>query len=70
VCVPTPTTAEGALDDSYLRAAFGNIRKHAASPKPIIVNKSTVPVGTGDLAGRIVEGDDNHVVSNPEFLSE
>jgi UDPglucose 6-dehydrogenase len=28
VCVPTPTTAEGSLDDSYLRSAFANIRQH------------------------------------------
>jgi UDPglucose 6-dehydrogenase len=70
VCVPTPTTAEGSLDDSYLRSAFAKIREHAPQPHPIIVNKSTVPVGTGDVASRLFEGDDIHVVSNPEFLAE
>ncbi len=70
VCVPTPTTAEGSLDDSYLRSAFSNIRQHTKLPRPIIVNKSTVPVGTGDVAARLFEGDDIHVVSNPEFLAE
>ena len=70
VCVPTPTTAEGSLDDSYLRNAFANIRKHTKAPFPIVVNKSTVPVGTGDLAQQLFEGDDIHVVSNPEFLAE
>jgi UDPglucose 6-dehydrogenase len=70
VCVPTPTTAEGSLDDSYLRSAFANIREHTRLPRPIIVNKSTVPVGTGDVAARLFEGDDIHVVSNPEFLAE
>lgn len=70
VCVPTPTTAEGSLDDSYLRSAFANIRQHTRAPRPIIVNKSTVPVGTGDVATRLFEGDDIHVVSNPEFLAE
>jgi UDPglucose 6-dehydrogenase len=70
VCVPTPTTAEGSLDDSYLRSAFANIRQHTRLPRPIIVNKSTVPVGTGDVVSRLFEGDDIHVVSNPEFLAE
>jgi len=70
VCVPTPTTAEGSLDDSYLRNAFASIRQHTKAPRPIIVNKSTVPVGTGDVVARLFEGDDIHVVSNPEFLAE
>lgn len=70
VCVPTPTTAEGSLDDSYLRSAFANIRQYTRMPRPIIVNKSTVPVGTGDVVSRLFEGDDIHVVSNPEFLAE
>ena len=70
VCVPTPTTAEGSLDDSYLRSAFANIRQHSPSPLPIVVNKSTVPVGTGDIVARLFEGDDVQVVSNPEFLAE
>ena len=70
VCVPTPTTAEGCLDESYLRNAFFNIRQHTNLPRPIVVNKSTVPVGTGDVAARLFEGDDIHVVSNPEFLAE
>lgn len=70
ICVPTPTTAEGSLDDSFLRRAFSDIRQYSTLPHPIIVNKSTVPVGTGDLAARLFEGDEYHVVSNPEFLAE
>lgn len=70
VCVPTPTTADGSLDDSYLRSAFAQIREHSMTPRPVIVNKSTVPVGTGDVVARLFEGDDIHVVSNPEFLAE
>lgn len=70
VCVPTPTTAEGSLDDSYLRSAFASIRKNTHAPFPVIVNKSTVPVGTGDVAARLFAAEDMHVVSNPEFLAE
>jgi UDPglucose 6-dehydrogenase len=70
VCVPTPTTSEGTLDDSFLRSAFSNIRQHSSPPWPVIVNKSTVPVGTGDVVAHLFEGEDIHVVSNPEFLAE
>jgi UDPglucose 6-dehydrogenase len=70
VCVPTPTTPEGSLDDSFLRSAFSSIRQHARTPRPIVVNKSTVPVGTGDTVARLFEADDIQVVSNPEFLAE
>lgn len=70
VCVPTPISAGGSLDDSYLRQAFAQIRAHAPRPAPIIVNKSTVPVGTGDAVSRIFAGDGVRVASNPEFLAE
>jgi len=69
VCVPTPTTDDGSLDDRYLRSAFEEIRKHRGRPRPIVVNKSTVPVGTGDELARAF-ADDLAVVSNPEFLAE
>jgi UDPglucose 6-dehydrogenase len=70
VCVPTPTTAAGSLDDSYLRSALTSIRQNTKAPWPVVVNKSTVPVGTGDVAARLFEGEEMHVVSNPEFLAE
>lgn len=70
VCVPTPTTSEGSLDDSMLRSAFAAIRKYAGDPAPIIVNKSTVPVGTGDLAAKLFGDSRMRVVSSPEFLAE
>lgn len=70
VCVPTPTTDAGTLDDRFLRSAFANIRTHSTLPRPVIVNKSTVPVGTGDIVAQLFEGDEIHVVSNPEFLAE
>ena len=70
VCVPTPTTAAGSLDDSYLRSALTSIRQHTRTPWPVVVNKSTVPVGTGDVAAQLFGDDEMHVVSNPEFLAE
>lgn len=70
VCVPTPASAEGSLDDSMLRSAFETIRRHVGTPPPIIVNKSTVPVGTGDLADQLFRDAGLSIVSNPEFLAE
>lgn len=70
VCVPTPATTDGSLDDSILRTAFESIRRHIGDPPPIVVNKSTVPVGTGDVAERLFDDPRLRVVSNPEFLSE
>jgi len=70
VCVPTPSGADGSLDDSYIRAAFSAIREHSGHPRPIVVNKSTVPVGTGDLAKQVFEDPKFRIISNPEFLSE
>src|SRR6266540_3665069 len=46
VCVGTPTTPEGGLDDSALRAAFASIRQFSSVAPPIVVNKSTSPIGT------------------------
>jgi UDPglucose 6-dehydrogenase len=69
ICVPTPTTDDGSLEDIYLRKAFDEIRRHKGRPAPIIVNKSTVPVGTGDALAREF-ANELTVVSNPEFLAE
>jgi UDPglucose 6-dehydrogenase len=68
ICVPTPTTQDGSLDDSMLRSAFQSVRDHAPAPAPIIVNKSTVPVGTGEAMKALFHG--VRVVSSPEFLAE
>ncbi len=70
ICVPTPISTGGSLDDSYLRQAFAQIRANAGHPAPIIVNKSTVPVGTGDAVSSVFAGDGVRVASNPEFLAE
>ena len=70
VCVPTPASDQGGLDDSFLRAAFEQIQENVRRPGPIIVNKSTVPVGTGDSVERIFTASAMRVVSNPEFLAE
>jgi UDPglucose 6-dehydrogenase len=72
IAVNTPGSQEGAADLRAVRDAVATIAVRV-KPNTIIVNKSTVPIGTGDL----VEGMANRasgasiaVVSNPEFLRE
>ena len=77
VAVGTPPDEDGSADLQYVVAAARNIGKHMSSYK-IIVDKSTVPVGTADkvkaaiteeLATRKLDVKFS-VVSNPEFLKE
>jgi UDPglucose 6-dehydrogenase len=80
IAVGTPPDEDGSADLQYVLAAARNIGRHMTSEK-IVVDKSTVPVGTADkvraaigqtLAERGGEaaGLPFHVVSNPEFLKE
>lgn len=78
VAVQTPTkrTGEGAgeaSDLSYWLKTAQQIREHADSPK-IIVEKSTVPVGTATFLSNILNDGQffmhHSVLSNPEFLAE
>ena len=69
LCVPTPQGDDGSADLSYIQAAATEIGP-CLRPGSIIVNKSTVPVGSTRVVERAVRRDDVHVVSNPEFLRE
>ena len=74
IAVGTPSGENGEADLRYVESAAQSIAKHMQAPL-IIVNKSTVPVGTGDYVAEIVQRHQpNHipfsVVSCPEFLRE
>ncbi|RXZ43457.1 UDP-glucose dehydrogenase family protein [Crenobacter cavernae] len=77
IAVGTPPDEDGSADLSYVLAAARNIARHMDGYK-VVVDKSTVPVGTGDkvsaaIAETLAErGADlpYAVVSNPEFLKE
>jgi len=69
LCVPTPQGDDGSANLSYVESVAEEIAPHLA-PGAIVVNKSTVPVGTATLVERITGRDDITVVSNPEFLRE
>lgn len=72
MALPTPPGGDGAADLSYILGAAKDISKLITEYK-VIVNKSTVPVGTADKVKAVftenteIEVD---VVSNPEFLRE
>jgi UDPglucose 6-dehydrogenase len=77
IAVGTPADEDGSADMQYVAAAAGNIGRFMTEYK-VVVNKSTVPVGTADkvgdalreqLAGRGLALPFS-VVSNPEFLKE
>ena len=78
IAVGTPPDEDGSADLQYVVAAARNIGRHMTTPK-VVVDKSTVPVGTADrvaaaiaeeLTKRGLSADLRSVVSNPEFLKE
>ncbi len=75
IAVGTPSGVEGEADLQYIRAAAESIAENIDTPM-IVVNKSTVPVGTGDWVADVIRKKragktlDFKVVSNPEFLRE
>jgi UDPglucose 6-dehydrogenase len=77
IAVGTPPDEDGSADLQYVLAAARNIGKHMTGFK-VIVDKSTVPVGTGDRVRSALQEElqtrasdaSFTVVSNPEFLKE
>lgn len=77
IAVGTPANEDGSCDLSYVKAVAGSIGTFMNDYK-VIVDKSTVPVGTGKQVKKIIQTELNHrglniefdVVSNPEFLRE
>ncbi|WP_418512689.1 UDP-glucose dehydrogenase family protein [Corallibacter sp.] len=72
LALPTPEDEDGSADLSYVLGAAKDIGKLIKNYK-VIVDKSTVPVGTADLVKETIAKEttiDFDVVSNPEFLRE
>lgn len=72
IAVGTPQSNDGSADLSNVYAVIENVAK-AMNEYKIIVNKSTVPVGTAEKAEKIIKENTNfdfEVVSNPEFLKQ
>jgi UDPglucose 6-dehydrogenase len=74
IAVGTPPREDGSTDLSFVEDAAKGVAR-ALNRYKVIVNKSTVPVGTGDFVRETIETNkrravDFDVVSNPEFLRE
>lgn len=74
ICVGTPSGVDGEADLRYVRMAAESIAQNMKHPL-IVINKSTVPVGTGDWVADIISRSqpkpmDFDVVSCPEFTRE
>ncbi|MGI9053885.1 MAG: nucleotide sugar dehydrogenase [Ilumatobacteraceae bacterium] len=69
LCVPTPQSADGSADLSYIEQAAREIAP-VMPYESVVVNKSTVPVGSARVVERVLDRPDIKVVSNPEFLRE
>ena len=74
ICVGTPSGVDGEADLKYVESAARSIAETMTEPL-IVINKSTVPVGTGDWVADIISRHqpkpiDFSVVSCPEFLRE
>lgn len=69
LCVETPQAQDGSADLSYILAAAAEIATNLTKGA-IIINKSTVPLGTVGLIEQTIGRSDVSVVSNPEFLRE
>ncbi len=78
LALPTPEDEDGSADLSYVKGVAKEIgeilKKNKDTRYKIIINKSTVPVGTAEEVRKIIKKQapeaDFDVVSNPEFLRE
>jgi UDPglucose 6-dehydrogenase len=69
LCVPSPEGPDGSADLSYIRSAAATMAPHLR-PGTVVINKSTVPVGSTSVVAEVLQRPDVSVVSNPEFLRE
>ena len=77
IAVGTPMGDDGSADLQYVLSVAKQLGKEMINPL-VVVDKSTVPVGTGDKVKAVIQKEldkrgvdiEFHVVSNPEFLKE
>lgn len=69
LCLPTPESLDGSADISIIETVASEIGG-SLPPASIIVNKSTLPVGSVKVVENCIQRKDVSVVSNPEFLRE
>ena len=69
LCLPTPQGDDGSADLSYIENVTRALGAYLSSDA-VVVNKSTVPVGTSVQVAKWLGREDVSVVSNPEFLRQ
>lgn len=69
LCLPTPESLDGSADVSILQTVVKEISSYLKQGS-IVINKSTLPVGSVQLVENCINQSDVSVVSNPEFLRE
>jgi len=69
LCLPTPESSDGSADISIIETVAKEIAD-SLSRASIIVNKSTLPVGSVRVVENCIQRKDVSVVSNPEFLRD
>ena len=80
IAVGTPPSADGSPDLQYLRSSAAAIGEHLGDGFTVVVNKSTVPIGSGNWVESLIRESSTArvrpaeaefaVASNPEFLRE
>jgi UDPglucose 6-dehydrogenase len=78
IAVGTPSGEDGSTDLSYVKSAASEIGRYMNSEANLIVNKSTVPIGSAKIVKEVVAAElasrgvdvNFEVASNPEFLKE
>jgi len=78
IAVGTPPGEDGSADLQYVLAVARELGRHMTSPYNVVVDKSTVPVGTAEKVRTVIANElkdrgqqiEFDVVSNPEFLKE
>lgn len=69
LCLPTPQGEDGRADLSFIEGVVDDLRRYLM-PGAVVVNKSTVPVGTAKWLDTALARHDVSIVSNPEFLRQ
>ena len=75
IAVATPTMPSGSPDLQHVRAAARAVAQAAGEGRPILISKSTAPVGISETLEHVLEAESNGhgplpLVANPEFLRE
>ena len=73
LALPTPPQADGSADLTAVLAVAKQLGKHLPDDYCVVINKSTVPVGTAEAVRKAIAANaksEFDVVSNPEFLRE